>query len=342
MRIPGTHKLRQINYQIQRHFATEAVILMYHRIAEVPMDPWGLSVTPQNFAEQLAVMKQYAQPMHLSDLAKAHCQGHIPRRAIVVTFDDGYADNFYNAKPLLEEFGIPATVFISTGYLDQTREFWWDEIEGLLLQPGTLPAHLQLEINGHLHEWDLGTAAHYPDSDYQRDRQHPLTTPGSRFAFFNTIWAAIHPLPEAEQSHVLQQLRIWVTTNPQPRDSNRPLTGDELIKLGQSPMIEIGAHTVTHPCLTAHPSTIQQTEIEQSKVQLEAILDRPITTFSYPFGAANTETTAITADLGFDCACSTVSDIVWRQSNRFQFPRFKVDDWNGHEFAQKLSQWFGE
>jgi peptidoglycan/xylan/chitin deacetylase (PgdA/CDA1 family) len=342
MKIPGTHKLRQVKHQLQRHFATEAIILMYHRIAEVPMDPWGLSVTPQNFAKQLAVIKQFAQPMHLTDLAKAHRQGRIPDRAIVVTFDDGYADNFYHAKPLLEEFGIPATVFISTGYLDQIHEFWWDEIEGLLLQPGILPEQLQLEINGHLHQWDLGSAADYHDIDYQHDQQHPNTTPGSRFAFFNSIWAALHPLPEAEQKHVLQQLRTWVNTNPQPRHSNRPLTGSELLELSQSAMIEIGAHTVTHPCLPAHSRTIQHTEIAESKAYLEALLNCPITTFSYPFGAANTETTAITAALGFDCACSTVSDIVWRQSDRFQFPRFKVDNWNGHEFAQKLSQWFDE
>ena len=65
--------------------------------------------------------------------------GDVPSAGVVVTFDDGYADNFHNAKPLLERYEIPATVFVTTGYLQDQREFWWDELERILLQPGTLP-----------------------------------------------------------------------------------------------------------------------------------------------------------------------------------------------------------
>ncbi len=80
---------------------------------------------------------------------------------IAVTFDDGYANNLHAAKPLLERFTVPATVFVAVGALEDPREFWWDELDGLLLQPGTLPDALQLHVNGRCLAWKLGDAAHY-------------------------------------------------------------------------------------------------------------------------------------------------------------------------------------
>jgi peptidoglycan/xylan/chitin deacetylase (PgdA/CDA1 family) len=80
---------------------------------------------------------------------------------VVITFDDGYADNLHNAKPLLERYDIPATVFVTTGHIGHEREFWGDELDRLLLQPSTLPELLGLSINGSPYQWELGEVAHY-------------------------------------------------------------------------------------------------------------------------------------------------------------------------------------
>ena len=77
---------------------------MYHRVIEKDVDPWSLSVTPTNFAEHLMVLKRHAFPIPLKQLVKAHLDHDIPDRGTVVTFDDGYANNLFNAKPLLETF----------------------------------------------------------------------------------------------------------------------------------------------------------------------------------------------------------------------------------------------
>jgi peptidoglycan/xylan/chitin deacetylase (PgdA/CDA1 family) len=85
---------------------------------------------------------------------------------------------------------------------------------------------------------------------------------------------------------------------------------------------------------------LQLDEIKQSKVDLEQMLNRPVTSFSYPFGDRTAQTIALAKTAGFQCACSTNQSIISRKSNRFDLPRFAVDDWNAEEFSKQLSRWF--
>lgn len=111
-----------------------ALILLYHRVAESVHDTHSLCVTPRHFAEHMDVLRRCARPLPLAELSEALHEGRpLPSRSVVVTFDDGYADNLFNAKPLLERYEIPATVFMTTGYLENSCEFWWDELEQLSL-----------------------------------------------------------------------------------------------------------------------------------------------------------------------------------------------------------------
>ena len=82
-------------------------ILMYHRIADESFDPWGLAVSPENFADQIDWLKQNRTILSLPDFVELHRQGQLPRNATALTFDDGYACNADVAVPLLEKLGIP-------------------------------------------------------------------------------------------------------------------------------------------------------------------------------------------------------------------------------------------
>ncbi|MDZ7949480.1 polysaccharide deacetylase family protein [Nostoc sp. DedQUE09] len=342
MKISFTGKLHRKLKQFQKRFASKSLILMYHRVAEIELDPWSLCVTPQHFAEHLEVLQKYAYPISLLQLAQAHRDGNIPHRAVAITFDDGYADNLHHAKPLLERYGIPATVFISTDYIGKKREFWWDELERVLLQPGKLPEKLILNISANIHHWELGAAVDYSPENYQCDRtsQAWKAKPGSRMYFYYSIWQILRPLPEAQRQNALDEILTWATAEPKPRSTHRSLLPEELSALGQGELVEIGAHTVTHPFLSAQSTTLQRHEIKQSKVDLEETINRPVTSFSYPFGDRTAETIELAKASGFSCACSTVQDIVWQQSNRFDLPRFGVENWNGEEFAKQLLRWF--
>lgn len=343
MKIPGRSKLQRTVRRVQKRLASsKGLILMYHRVAEVSIDPWSLCVTPQNFAEQLEVLQKYSHPLTLKQFVQAHRDGNIPNRAVVVTFDDGYADNLHYAKPILERYDIPATVFISTGHIGKEREFWWDDLERLLLQPGKLPEKLSLSISGSVHHWELCQAANYTEQDYKGDRTSKAheAKPGSRMFFYYSVWQVLLPLPEWERRKALDDILVWANATPTTRHNYRSLLPEELSVLGQGGLVEIGAHTVTHPFLSSQPVALQRDEIQQSKAYLEEIINRPVTSFSYPFGDRTAETVELTRTAGFDCACSTVEDIVWHMTDCFQLPRFSVGNWNGEEFAKQLLRWF--
>jgi peptidoglycan/xylan/chitin deacetylase (PgdA/CDA1 family) len=337
------NKVRQTFRRLKNKIFPGALILMYHRVAEANSDPWSLCVTPKHFAEHLEVLREYGNLLNLQQLSKRLGDRQTIHRSIVVTFDDGYADNFYNAKPLLEKYDIPATVFVTTGGIDQKQEFWWDELDRLLLQPGTLPDLLELNINGITCQWDLGTATNYSQADSQRDRhwrmeQQEDATP--RHALYRSLYQQLQFLSISERGKLLDEIRVWANTEPVGRSTHRSLCHEEMVALEAGELIEIGAHTVTHPFLSQLPIASQREEIQQSKDYLEKILGHPVTSFSYPNGSYIAETTSIVQEAGFNCACCSVPGRVQPNSNSFLLPRVVVEDWDGETFAHWLSRCF--
>jgi peptidoglycan/xylan/chitin deacetylase (PgdA/CDA1 family) len=326
----------------KRHCQPSGLILLYHRINQAGTDPWGLCVRPQYFADHLKILRQEAVPLSLPELVRAHREGVLPHRAIAVTFDDGYADNLSNAMPLLERFHIPATVFVSSGYIGSKREFWWDELEQVLLQPGELPAHLHLTIRQKVYHWQLEEAARYGAEESRREVSQKAWAgePGSRHHLYYAVWQVLQPLTEEERRPVLDLLSAWAGVEPALRDSHRPLEEHELQTLALSDVIEIGAHTVTHPRLSVQPLVVQAEEIRTSKTHLERWLDRPVTTFAYPYGDFLRETPSLVRDAGFICACTTREGSVRWNVNYLELPRVQVEDWNGDEFRKRLRVWF--
>src|SRR5262245_51197852 len=93
------------------------LILMYHRIAEAEADPWRLAISPTLFDEQLELLKQTRLVLPLVEFGRLHHAGQLPANAVAITFDDGYACNALRAAPLLEKYGLTATIFLTTGLI---------------------------------------------------------------------------------------------------------------------------------------------------------------------------------------------------------------------------------
>lgn len=346
MGLTAIQKLRRAASQIRNRFRPGVLILLYHRIAETPSDPYLLNVTPQHFKEHLEVLRrQGCTVMQLQELTQALKSGTLPHRVVVVTFDDGYVDNLYHAKPLLEHYEIPATVFVTSGYIGQDREFWWDELDRLLLQPGTLPKTLYLTIEGRSYEWALGDDAYYSEEHQQRDRFWHLYQkhdPTQRHQLFRSLHRRLNSLPFNARWPVLHELAEWAGTEVSSRSTHRMLAANEVIELAKEGLITIGAHTVSHPVLSSLPVSAQKDEILQGKADLEKILDHPVAAFAYPHGSRadyTQDTIKVAKEAGFTCACSNFPDMVWRNSDHFQLPRVLVYDWNREKFGQELNEW---
>jgi len=282
--------------------------------------------------------------MRLQQMSQALIDGNLPDRAVVVTFDDGYADNLYNAKPALERYNVPATFFLTTGYIGHKREFWWDELDRLLLQPAKLPNTLRLSVNGSTYQWKLGRAANYSKITSWRARYWRARNgiPASRHRLWRSLSELLHALAEGERRQVLDTLLMWADAEPMVRPSHRPLSLKEVDILAKGELVEVGAHTITHPALSTLPVASQRDEILGSKARLEEVLNHPVTSFAYPYGTRSdytAETVAIVREAGFACACSNFADIVERSTDRFQLPRIPVFNWDGKAFAKRLSGW---
>jgi peptidoglycan/xylan/chitin deacetylase (PgdA/CDA1 family) len=329
------HAARWLKYRL----VPPALILMYHRVTELPNDPYLLAVTPKHFAQQMEVIQRYGVPMRLGRLVEALQDGKLPNWAVVVTFDDGYADNLHNAKPLLECNDIPATVFVTTGHLGHPCEFWWDELDRLLLQPGTLPPRLALNLNGRTWQWELGETATYTTADYAHHRDWHIEQqddPTPRQRLFRSLYQRLHASTEGDRQQLLGELRTWAGAEPIGRPTHRALSPDEVGHLAAGGLVEIGAHAVTHPRLAELSVGAQREEIRCSRAHLEEVLNRPVTSFAYPHGSYTRETLAVVREAGFSSACSSDTAVVRRDTDAFQLPRICVRDWDGETFARWL------
>jgi peptidoglycan/xylan/chitin deacetylase (PgdA/CDA1 family) len=280
--VHATNRLRRAGRQLANRFKPRALILLYHRIATLDSDPWILGVAPHHFAEHLEVLRRYSHPMRLQDLTLALERNQLPKQSVVITFDDGYADNLYNAKPTLERYDIPATIFLPTGSIGREREFWWDELDRIFLQPGTLPETLDLTISERKYRWKLDRAAHYSRETSLSCRHWRAweDAPSSRHSLYSSLWQLLHVVTEKERDRVMNQLLDWAGMRPMCRPSHRSLTLEEVFALAEEELIELGAHTVTHPVLSSLPEAAQRHEILMSKRRLQDLLNRPVSSFS--------------------------------------------------------------
>jgi peptidoglycan/xylan/chitin deacetylase (PgdA/CDA1 family) len=317
MRIPGRKTAVQARRWLKSRLKARAMIIGYHRVVNSASDVYDICVSPENFAQHLEILQRNYHPISLKQMVSGLLTDTLAHKSVAVTFDDGYADNLYNAKPLLERFEVPAAVFVSPGNLGQ--EFWWDELERMVTSPTTLPESIRLQIGGETFEWNGGEPRQMLNELY--NRLLPLKTE-TRADTINTIKKIMGSLQPEQPEH-------------------RALIPAEMIELQNDGLIDIGAHTMTHPILSRLPISEQEEEIRESKVLIENILGKTITGFAYPNGFFTEKTEALVKEIGFNYACSSLRDVIWHSQQIYHLPRFWPKDWNGECFSRDLKLWLG-
>jgi peptidoglycan/xylan/chitin deacetylase (PgdA/CDA1 family) len=328
MRLPGLKTMRHTANWLSSRFTDFVLILGYHRVAETTVDPYKLNVQPVHFAEQLDVLQRTTNVIDMKALHEGLSNGKLPRRAVIITFDDGYQDILHTVKPLLAARGLPATTFVVTGALGQ--QFWWDRLARLIFSPAILQESLSIQIGTETITWSARDLNQIAISKEVSSPRHRL---------LQQLYQRLTALPE-ERMSVLAQLQQWAgMAGAVAAEIDRSMTAAELQILAGDGLISVGSHTVTHPLLNVLPKEQQCLELSQSRQTLENILDQPVTTLSYPHGIYNTETERLVEESGYQMACCSQNGIVHRSQNRFALPRFWVPDWDGDHFARWLARW---
>jgi peptidoglycan/xylan/chitin deacetylase (PgdA/CDA1 family) len=262
---------------------SQVAILMYHRVTAAP-DNWSLnSLHTDAFDQQLAWFARHYEVISLDRLARGLTgNGNAwPRKAVAITFDDGYKDNYRNAFPILKKYAVPATIFLTTGAIDTGELLWFDRVGYALWH--TSEKELRLESVGH----------------------YPLATPAEKAAARTRIVRQLKAMPEdAKQLTIETLIGKCGVTIPEGQGRSIMLSWDDVREMAAAG-ITFGAHGVTHSILTNVTGQQARWEIAQSKKEIEERIRKPVSAFSYPDGKFSPELIDMARDSGFACAVSS-------------------------------------
>jgi peptidoglycan/xylan/chitin deacetylase (PgdA/CDA1 family) len=324
-RIPGIKTGKIFLRWLIARVSGGALILGYHRISSSQGVLDEACASPENFAEHLQELRKHTHPIRLSELVRHLRDGTLPDKSVALTFDDGYSDNLYLAKPLLEEYEIPATVFVCTGFLG--REFWWDELQGLVLCSRADPRALRLNVGTARFAWDS------PRANFQSGGA------SIQSQLCQALYHFMLSLDAEDQNYGMELIRSWSGVTSLGIPTSRAMNEDELLQLVDGGLIELGAHTRHHPMLPQLSLKRQEEEIRSSKMDLEAILGKKIEGFSYPNGRATVDTKRLVREMGFSYACTSLHDVVRPGNDVYELTRFWQQDVDGERFLRRLARW---
>jgi len=291
-------------------------IVNYHRVLAAPSPFLASEPDIDIFTWQMELLARCFNVLPLRQAIAALDSGQVPPRAVCITFDDGYRSVHDLALPVLRRLGLPATVFVSSGYVDG-RTMWNDSIVQAV---ETLPAE---ELD--LADFGLGV--------------YSLRGLPARAATLGKLTEATKYLPPQERSRLIGRLRTLVGEHAA---DGLMLTPEMVVNLDRHG-IEIGAHTVTHPILTSLDDASAMEEIVTSKRELEAITGKPVTLFAYPNGKVGKDFdarhVAMVREAGFQAAFTTAVGAITRRHDRYQLPRSRPWDDTPFRFALRLLHW---
>lgn len=297
----------------ERLTKNKLAVLIYHRVRvdDDPLTPYDITV--EQFESEIALLSRYFNVLSLETALDYLQSNALPERSVCITFDDGYMDQLTIAVPVLRKYGLTATFFVPTGYLESGC-MWNDMvIESIRCFSGR-------ELN--LDNCGLGC---YKVETVSQKR--------NAIARLITQIKRLHPDQRQEAINDLSNLAEYSV----PGDL---MMGEEHVKRLVSLGMEVGSHTNMHPLLTSLNDKEAYSEIVESKKKLESIVSREIKYFAYPNGKPYEdympEHVEICKKAGFQAAFSTAKGVVTNASDLYQLPRFTPWDSKSSKFMLRL------
>jgi peptidoglycan/xylan/chitin deacetylase (PgdA/CDA1 family) len=277
---------------VQRSHSQFLTVLNYHRIGD-PIEKGfntfrpNISTTSQGFKEQMKLISQWFNVVSLKNVVNwLNGEDALPSRPALITFDDGYVDNYLLAAPILKKYKFPALIFLTTSYIDSDRPFYWDLIAYCFY-------HTQRD------------RVSLPGMD-----DHHWENPGQLDKVIHTFTERVKSYSEDEKqkilSHLPDQLGVSI---PAGTFRNLIMSWDQVRTLMLMD-IEFGGHTMTHPILTRISIEKARNEIIGSKAIIEAETREVALSFAYPngqFGDFNPFIAQLVSQAGYKIAFTLIN-----------------------------------
>jgi peptidoglycan/xylan/chitin deacetylase (PgdA/CDA1 family) len=270
-------------------------ILLYHGVA--PDSPHGIYnyrgkfISPELFERQIRYLSRQYTILPLDEAFDLWKQKRLPPRALAITFDDGYENNYAYAYPVLRKQGVPATIFITTDFVLHKMPLWFDRLEYAIgVQTGTRAERVSRDAA-------LRAALKRDTPEKISGELRQMETSGS-FSDFSGDRSVYAPLTVAQ------------------------------IKDMQRDGITIGAHTKTHPILSMLTPEGMQREIEGSRDELQAQFGPVSRVFAYPNGQPgdwNETTERAVQEAGFLSALTTIEGVNGESADPLRLRRIALD-----------------
>jgi len=289
------------------------IILCYHRVSHDPEsgDYYASGISTAQFHYQMGYIRRHYEPVPLEDALERLAARTLPSRSVAVTFDDGYSELASEAFPVLQELGIPATVFLVAGHVGTDKPFWWEE------------AARRLNILS------------------EQDAAMPLRASGLPFSTVGNDWRSRiirrlkHALPDVRDAcmsairDITGQLRV----------ERMSLNWDEVYD-ARSRGIAFGSHSVSHPVLTSLDQASLEFELRKSREIIEAMTNAPCRILAYPNGDHDERVRAAAAETGYCWAVTMERGRNGLRDNRFALRRQSVYSYHKRcAFAALLGGW---
>jgi peptidoglycan/xylan/chitin deacetylase (PgdA/CDA1 family) len=291
-------------------------VLIFHRVLATPDPIFPDEIDARRFDEICGWVGELCNVLPLDEAISRLVSGTLPDRAACITFDDGYADNYQVAVPILQRHGLTATFFVSTGFVDGGC-MWNDGV----IESIRRTSKPSLELDG---------------LDPARSIEVPVAGVEAKRSAIDYLIGQLKYRPAHERAALIDQISQHAeVTLP----ADLMMTSDEVRAMRRAGML-VGAHTVTHPILARLDAETARAEVQQSKSMLESLLGERVGLFAYPNGKPQVdyteETVSIVRNVGFDAALSTRWAAARDGTDLFQIPRFTPWDRSAGRFGVRL------
>lgn len=319
-------RLNKLILTLRKIIKEELIILAYHRIYDVkneedfPFDPELISASNALFKKQMEYVKDNFNPITFNKLLDYYNSAStLPKRPIIITFDDGHLDNYTNAFPILKSLDIPATIFLSTQYIDNKEPFWFDWLAYMIYK--TRKGSLILDDIGKI-EIDSGNIK-------------------VKRKAAEIVLEYIKTVDNKKRLLLLKEIqeKLEIENCLEDIDMAGNLTWEQVREMSEYG-IEFGSHTISHPILSKLEASELDMELRGSMKSIKKEIGKDVSIIAYPVGGYkefNETVKKMVKEAGYKLGISYISGINdMKPDDLFELKRLHIERYTTMQYFRSM------